>query len=388
MPSPAERSRLEWALRAVATGALAWLVIGAFLERTKPGGLPVNSADLPGALGDWTVSPPADTIGLPLAAGLDRATLDYLRALRANSSAVIWMNQGILPLMLEAEPLEDPAGGVMARVSAPRGSILSLSDSLGVLDSLSIDYLGEAVRIPAFSGAIEVSAGSTIARAATRARGPARSIVVLGMAGWESKFVIRALDERGWTVESRVGIAPRLATLRGKPFPLDTARHATVIALDSSAATFSREIRQFVRAGGGLVLGPGAEPYFARSPSEGSTVLQRDRGGALAAWRTGSGRVIRISEHETWRWRMAQEDTAVAGHRDWWSGLVSAVAYRSRGNAEPATPAPLAALVQELGPPGALPGNHAAIALWPYLLTVFLLVLFAEWLSRRLRGEA
>lgn len=389
MRLPADRSRLEWSLRVIAAVALAWLAIGAFLDRGKPGGLVIDSADLPGALQDWTTSPAADTMGLHLSAGLDRRTLDYLRALRASGSAVAWTNEGILPVMLEAEPLQDPAGGVVARIAGPANTAFSLSDSLGLLDSVRIDRLGATVRIPAFSGGIAVSSGSTVASAAPRAPVPERSIVVLGMAGWESKFTIRALEERGWTVESRIGIAPGLATLRGKPFPLDTAKHATVIALDSSAATYSREIQQFVRAGGGLVMGLAAAPYFARPPSaEVTTLVQRDRGVTLAAWRTGSGRVVRTDQQESWRWRMAQGETAVSDHREWWAGLVRAVAYRSGPVAEPGNPAPLASLVQELGPPGLLPGNRATLSSWPLLLAVFLVSLFAEWLSRRLRGAA
>jgi hypothetical protein len=389
MPLRADRAGFEWSLRALATVALAWLVIGAFLVRTTSSGQRIDSADVPDALQAWTTSPPADTMGLRLSGGLDRRTLDYLRALRANGSAVAWTNEGVLPVMLEAEPLQDPAGGVVARITGTEGTVLSLSDSLGVLDSLRIDRLGITVRIPAYSGGIAVSTGSTVASVAPRAPGPARSIVVLGMAGWESKFTGRALEERGWTVESRIGIAPGLSTLRGKPFPLDTARHATVIALDSSAASYTREIQQFVRSGGGLVVGPGAAPYFARSPSaEVTTVAQRDRGVTLAAWRTGSGRVIRTDQPESWRWRMALGETSVADHREWWAGLVGAVAYRSGAVAELANPAPLASLVQELGSPGPLPGNTVPTTLWPVLLVVFLVSLFAEWLSRRLRGEA
>ena len=389
MPLRADRAGFEWSLRAIATVALAWLVIGVFLVRDKSGGQWIDSADLPNALQAWTTNPPAETMGLHLSGGLDRRTLHYLRALRANGSVLTWTNEGILPVMLEAEPVQDPAGGVVARIAGNAGTVLSLSDSLGFLDSLRINRLGMTVRIPAYSGGIAVSAGSTVASVQPRAAGPARSIVVLGMAGWESKFTIRALEERGWTVESRIGIAPRLATVQGKPFPLDTARHATVIALDSSAASYTREIRQFVRAGGGLVVAPGAAPYFAPSSSAEVTALpQRNLGVTLAAWRTGSGRVIRTNQKESWRRRMAQGETAVAEHQDWWAGLVGVVAYRSAAGAEPANPAPLASLIQELGPPGQLSVNQAATTLWPVLLALFLVSLFAEWLSRRMRGAA
>ena len=389
MRSPADRPGLERLLRVIATLALAWLVVGTFLAPNKPGGRVISAGNLPGALDEWATNPPADTMGLRLTGALDRRTLDYLRALRAGGTSVAWSNEGILSLMVEVEPLEDPVGGAMTRIAAPAGATITLADSLGVLDSINTDGLGRTVRVPAFSGSVAVSAGSTLASAAARYPGPLRSIVVLGMAGWESKFTIRALEERGWKVESRIGIAPNLSTLRGRPLPLDTERHAAVIALDSSAAGFARDIQRFVRSGGGLILAPGASAYFARSPSaEVISRPRRDRDVRLVAWRTGSGRVIQSSQQESWRWRMGTEENAVAEHRDWWAGLVGAVAYRSGPDAEPANPAPLATLVQELGSPGALPGNHAAMMLWPYLLAVFLVSLFAEWLSRRLRGAA
>jgi hypothetical protein len=389
MPLRAERARLELILRAIATVALGWLVIGAFLRRGKADGQRIDSANLPGALREWTTVPPADTLGLRLAGGLDQRTRDYLQALRANGSSVAWANTGILPVMLEAEPLQDPAGGVVARIAGPSGTVLSLSDSLGVLDSVRIDRLGMAIRVPAFSGGITLSGGSTVASVAPRDSGPVRSIVVLGMAGWESKFAIRALEERGWKVESRIGIAPGLSTLRGKPLPLDTARHASVIALDSSAVGDTREIQQFVRSGGGLVLGGGAAAYLTRGPSaEVATLARPARGVTLAAWRSGSGRVIRTDQSESWRWRMLQGENAVADHREWWAGLVGAVAYRSGTPAERGEAAPLATLTEDLGPAGPLPGSKAAASLWPLALAVFLVSLFAEWLSRRLRGAA
>jgi hypothetical protein len=389
MPLPVERARLELGLRAFATVALGWLVAGAFLRHNMADGQRIDSGDLPRALREWTSAPPADTLGLRVSGGVDQPTRDYLRALRANGSSIAWTNEGILPIMLEAEPLQDPAGGVVARVAAPAGSVLSLSDSLGVLDSVHISRLGMSVRIPAFSGNIVLSAGATAASVAPRALRPDRFIVVLGMAGWESKFIVRALEERGWKVESRLGIAPGLSAIQGKPFPLDTARHATVIVLDSSAAGFAREIQQFVRAGGGLVIGAGAAEYIPRVPSpEVATVTRPARGVTLAAWRNGSGRVIRTDQLESWRWRMVQEENAVADHREWWAGLVGAVAYRPGASAGPGDPAPLATLIQELGPPGTLPGSDAATSLWPVALAVFLVSLFAEWLSRRLRGAA
>jgi hypothetical protein len=247
-----------------------------------------------------------------------------------------------------------------------------------------------------------------------------RSVVVLGMAGWESRFVVQALEERGWSVESRIALAPGRFTTRGRPFPLDTARQAAVIALDSSAVSFAAEIHRFVESGGGLVVGDYAGPFLQRTAPasvgalvrpaasrvsgpdfrerlsfrrlgplrEGAVGLERRRGEvSLAAWRVRAGRVVQAGYRDTWRWRMEGGDGGAAEHRTWWAGLVATVAYRSGAVLSgESNPAPLAALIQELGPPGALPEGAPPARLWPAFLAVFLTALLAEWTSRRLRG--
>jgi hypothetical protein len=249
-----------------------------------------------------------------------------------------------------------------------------------------------------------------------------KSVVVLGMAGWETKFTIRALEERGWIVESRVALAPRLATGLGQPFPLDTARHAAVIALDSSAGVYAGNLLQYVRSGGGLILGEAASAYLARlapagggdlirpafAPSgrpvsrqllgfrslprlrDGAAVLESRAGRvAVAAWRVGAGRVAQSGYRETWRWRMEGGETGLGDHRAWWAGLVATVAYRpSVADQSSMNPAPLASLIQELGPPSALPSGRHTRSLWPLALAALVISLFGEWLSRRLRGAA
>lgn len=422
MPSPADRAVVERSLRIIAAIALAWLVAGAFTERKKAGGEVVAPGSSLAALDRWAASPPADTLGLELVTAPSQVMRDYLRALRTSGTAIAWSNDGIPAIVIDAEVLLDPAGGTIVRVAADRGAAVAVSDSLGLLDSLPIDGIGATLRVPVFSGAVAATTGSTIA-STLPLPGPAdRSVVVLALAGWESKFTIRALEERGWRVESRIAIAPRLESVQGKPFPLDTARHAAVIALDSSAGKYAREIQEFVRSGGGLILGHAASPSLARlapasietlvrpatrrvdggdprgqlgfrtlgSMREGAIALET-RGGrtVLAARRVGSGRVLQSGYQDTWRWRMEGGDDAVAGHRAWWAGLVATVAHRSSsGNPQVGNPAPLATLIQDLGPPSPLPSDRHSRPLWPLALGILVLSLFAEWLSRRLRGAA
>ena len=419
---PADRRTLEWSLRIIAAAAMVWLVIGTFSTREKPRGIVVDAGDAAGAINSWIIDPPADTIGIRLDRSLDREIRDYLKALGSNGSAIAWVNEGVDPVMIDGEALQDPAGGAVIRVMTGDTTVITLSDSLGLLDSLRLGPSGMTVRLPVYSGALSVRAGTTLARVNPGATRAMKSVVVLGMAGWESKFTVRALEERGWSVESRIGIAPRLATVQGQPLPLDTARHAAVIALDSSAAPYAGAILRFVRDGGGLVLGEaataslrGAAPAGlaslvrpARARIDGNDFLnqlafrplaplregavgleERNDRLTVAAWRSGAGRVIQIGYRDTWRWRLEGTGNAVADHRSWWAGLVAAVASRPlevtvRGS----DPAPVASFIQEFGPPTSLPSTQSALVVWPVLLTVFLLSVFAEWLSRRLRGMA
>jgi hypothetical protein len=247
----------------------------------------------------------------------------------------------------------------------------------------------------------------------------ARRVVVLGAAGWETKFVAAALAERGWSVDARFVVAPGLAVTQGRPFPLDTARHAAVILLDSTATTEVSAVLRFLRSGGGLILGPGVanlaafrgiraggrgESVWSAASGElvardqlmlqeiaplvaGASALER-RGShtAVAVRRIGAGRLAQVGYAETWRWRMAGGPEGLAGHRDWWSALVATVAYG--GGAEGAAvgnAAPRAALFAALGDPSA-PETQRERGLFPVVLLLIALALFGEWTSRRLRG--
>lgn len=98
---------------------------------------------------------------------------------------------------------------------------------------------------------------------------------------------------------------------------------------------------------------------------------------------------------ETWRWRMAGGDEAVAAHREWWSRLVAAIAYAPlvrRSGTSDATldEAPLASLIDALGPASAydtrlVPHNDGGLVT-RVLFGLIVASLVLEWTSRRLRG--
>ncbi len=310
-------------------------------------------------------------------------------------------------------------------VAAPSGSTVHLADSLGVVDSARVTAGGVAFALPAWTGPVGVRAGDAGATAArAHAREP-RRVVVLGRAGWEARFVATALEERGWDTEVRLGVAPGIAVTQGRPLPLDTARHAAVLVLDTLEARDAVAVVRFVAAGGGAVLGPGtaagalaalaparedprvvpahraiaddARPRLARRPlrpGPDAVALEREAGTVVAAARRGGpGRVVQVSYEETWRWRLGGGDGAADAHRDWWADVVAAAARVPMAEGPPAAahdPAPVAALTAALGPAR---GSAARGTGGPdprrYVGALALLAfgcLIAEWTSRRLRG--
>ncbi|MDQ6830924.1 MAG: hypothetical protein M3081_18830, partial [Gemmatimonadota bacterium] len=134
--------------------------------------------------------------------------------------------------------------------------------------------------------------------------------------------------------------------------------------------------------------------FWALVPKRASAVPLEARDGhiAVAAQREGAGRVVQIGYEDTWRWRMSGDESAPAAHRAWWSALVSSAAYRAAiAIAAPsADAAPLAHLVAALGPPSALPNESKAPAnpgIRAWLIVAAVMLLLAEWASRRMRGE-
>jgi hypothetical protein len=333
-----------------------------------------------------------------------------------------------MPLAIEIDPVADPAGGERILVAAPEG-LVQLGDSLGILDSAKARGGGAGFETGSLRGPIELMVSGQRAEAVPRDSIAARRITVLGRPTWETKFVIAALEERGWEVDARIPLTPDTAVIQGMPSRLDTAGTAVVVALDDAAGGEAGRIRRFVEQGGGLVLGAEAAklPAFAglraggvgarvaaaglEPPAEnprrglalvpvarldplGIALEKRGSSIALAARRVGLGRVVQLGYEDTWRWRMAGAEGSVEAHRRWWAGLVGAVAYRAtiRGVA-PVSPhdAPLARTVARLGPadpnrPSAPASRRDRGSLSWLLFGLAVASLVAEWGSRRWRG--
>lgn len=354
---------------------------------------------------------------------------DSLRALTRSRRAIAWRGD-VAPLALSAEPTREPGDRWRVTAVAARASLLA--DALGPVDSLDAGGGSITTRTPREGWRLSLAAHDAGSRVTARA--PLGRVLVLGHAGWEAKFTIAALEEEGWGVDARLLIGPR--DVGQGDARLRRARHAAVVVLDTLAAD-AAGVAAFVRDGGGAVLVGDAAAWGApalraivpaastrRVPAESREMVghepthalalvalerlaadalpleRREEFVAVAARRVRAGRVIQVGYQELWRWRMQGEDSAVRDHRLWWSRLVGAAAAADRAAPAPAATdrasleapsgAPLAELVQALGPAvGATsPSREAPAPLPAWLGAVILALLLAEWASRRARGAA
>src|SRR5207248_7289969 len=103
-------------------------------------------------------------------------------------------------------------GGVRVDVAAPPHSTVAVGegerDTLGTADTAHVVGVGASVVEPAASDALVARTAGATATVASPPPVRLGSVVVLGRAGWEAKFVAAALEERGWSVRLRVSGAP------------------------------------------------------------------------------------------------------------------------------------------------------------------------------------
>ncbi|MEP6765417.1 MAG: hypothetical protein ABJB66_13960, partial [Gemmatimonadaceae bacterium] len=344
---------------------------------------------------------------------------------------------------VEATAMIDPKGGVALRAAAPAGTVLEFRDSLGLIDSVHARAGGGAVTVGRVAGSVLALANGVRAQTAAPPPVTIRRILLIGEAGWESKFTMAALEERGWAVDARYTLGRNVAVTQGDPEVPDTSRYAAIVALDSTALSQVSAIRKYVQNGGGLLIAgaattlrefgdllpgkagaqqagvPGAlgtdTPQQAFSwrpitPDSNALVIARSTRGksgsnsaTIVARRYGAGRVVESAYSDVWEWRMAGPDGSVDAHRQWWSALVAMVAYApeaviaseqiSASDVEdlPGNAAPYADMMARFGKSAAVPtllqSNAAPGRFWEGLLMILALVaLLTEWASRRLRG--
>ena len=419
--------RLERILRIVAILALAaW--VATLLRPSASKREVATEASLQQALTHWTRSDRVDSVHVQLDTVPDPTSIAWLTALRGAGVHVSWAASAIPAIGVETYPVPEPAGGTIVLASAPPGAPSILSDELGPLATLPSAAHARASRVGIVEGSLALTSGGQAARAGVAMGSAPGRVFVSGAAGWETKFVIAALEERGWRVDARLAVLPGQDVRQGPRAPLDTARYAAVLLLDSAAAESAAGVERFVRDGGGLLLAgsanaaPRIAPLVAWRPREREAAplgtspmdsawrglsrvpfdtlpdrqalpLERRNGQLLiAARRYHAGRVIGVGYDQTWRWRMMGGDSGLAQHGAWWSRLVGSVAGRPYSMSQRLTTsaAPLVALHAALGgpstaarpTPSAVPPNVLAHA----LASLVLATLLAEWLLRRSRG--
>lgn len=415
----------EILLRAVVIGLLAWYLVQVIRARRHGPEEGASSASLRESLARWSTVASPERVHVALdhpPAGMER---DWLAALPAAGTAVVWSGPSLLPTAIAVEPRTDPAGGVDVSVAAPESAMVVLSDTLGVLDSARATAAGVHAIVPKPRATTDAVVGPVMARAARHDSLSLKRLLVIGQASWETKFAVAALEERGWKVDAHIVVSPKSDVRQGEIATIDTARYSAVLAVDTTAGRYGKRIVRFVRQGGGLVLwapaararslapiAPGGAGKLIEDEGEAprdsaprdfldlvpieslaSDAIVLERRGAnvsIAARRVGQGRVIETGYSNSWRWRMAGGDDAPDRHRDWIAGLVASVAYAGRTSiaAPPTDVAPLASLIERLGPPASAwekPGpDQGLIARWVF--GVLCAALFLEWASRRLRG--
>ena len=427
MRSRADARRLgETLLRGFLVGTLA---VALWRSLHQPSATPVARAtavrDLPAMLRAASSDARVSSLDVRVDSLPGVPERDWLAALRGAGVMVRW--QGTPPsIALEVDRSREPDSRVRLLLAADSGAAFAVTDSAGVVDSLRVLDGGATLESHAVVGRASAARGRWRVSAVVPPAPTPRAVLVLGRAGWESKFVAAALQEAGWTVRARIPAAPGVIVTDPALLPIDSSRYAAVVALDSTAADLAPALARFVAQGGGLVLA-GETPALgslralapatttARLPGrillDGDSVTRADlpmrpldairpdavrlegsaAGPMVAARRAGLGRVLTVGYDESWRWRMLGGASGLAAHRAWWSRVVGLVAPEGQLASAAAAPdaAPTAALFAALGPPTPAAASPTSPGRGPLPLVMLLAVvalLLAETASRRFRG--
>ena len=416
---------LERAVRGLAFAILAWLVWSATRPASRARSVQASIGNVPRHATEWARDAGLASMDVEMDATPEPRDLNMLAALARAGTAVTW-NGAVAPLGVTAERVPDPMSSTRVSLAGAPGAWLHVSDRLGALDSVKPNRDNAQLLIEEAEPPIRATSGGFSAVAASGDSLILRPVLVIGGAGWESKFVVAALEERGWHVATQIAVAPGARVGQGSAALIDTARYAAIVVLDTSGASWAQAIGRYVHAGGGLVLaGRSASiPAFAslapatlgahraarpalvadsvtpRALAHWALATPRNDAAALARFGSelavaarvvGAGRVAQTGSEETWRWRMEGAEGSASAHREWWSRLVAAVAYApsvSLATHPPMISAPRAQIIDALGEPRRLSrvASRFDPLHSPIVITVLLALLLAEWASRRLRG--
>ena len=318
------------------------------------------------------------------------AELDALEAAAQRAPILAALPATVPAVSLDA-PLHSRAGRAAAipfriRATPRREVTVRLADASGALDSVRLrtDDGGRAAgafRVrPARPGwrewSVEAEGRRATAGAWVDTASAPRVLVRAGLPGWESRFVVRALEESGARVDVRFDLGRGMAVGQGGGDAITPARLATadaVLVLGGAplGANEAALLAAWAAGGGGVLLagdraGAGGlgtvRGGTTEAPVDASTIrwtapaelatLHTDRirltavpfaatgaatvlaasspqGGLLALRPLGRGRAASLAITDTWRWRM--EGGRVEEHREFWRGLVDWLASAPRG---------------------------------------------------------
>ncbi|HEY0151566.1 MAG TPA: hypothetical protein VGB92_06190 [Longimicrobium sp.] len=335
------------------------------------------STDAPPLLVRESVRPPSAAELDALAAAAERAPL--LAALPED-----------VPTVAADAPVNPRAGRAAAipfRIrAAPRAEVIvRLSDAGGALDSVRLrtDNGGRAagafrvrpVRAGWREWTVQAADRTTAIGAWVDTASAPRVLVRAGLPGWESRFIVRALEESGARVDVRFDLGRGLGVGQGGGDAITPARLAAtdaVLVLDRAPLSGGEAalLASYAARGGGVLLagdrsgaaafgivrgGSTVAPLDASSirwtaPAElaplptdrirvtaaafvgagAATVLaaSTSQGGLLALRPLGRGRAASLAVTDTWRWRM--EGGRMDEHREFWRGLVDWLASAPR----------------------------------------------------------
>ncbi len=390
-------------LRACVLAALAGALLAPEPRPAAPGAarvvrLQADSPILPDSLLAGT--PPALVVRQSDRAP-DAAELDALAAAASRAPLLVRLPDRAVSVEVDApqRPAAGRAAAIPFRVRAPdRDSVLvRLGDAAGVLDSVRVapgpdGAVTGAFRVrpprPGWREWTVETAGRGARTGAWVAPGAApRVLVAAGAPSWESRFVVRALEESGATVALSQPLGRGLAVRQGEGgIPSDAAalaRFDAVLVLegaDPGVAQRAALADYASRLGGGVLFvgGGGAGPLRVADGSGAAGEVAGDRvrwtlpaelaalpgarvrsaaapvgrpvpgavagasapGGTLLALRpAGRGRAAALGLTETWRWRM--EAGRVAEHREFWRSLVDWLAAAPRDSVAVEVPEPV-----------------------------------------------
>src|SRR5258706_5555587 len=260
------RVRSGQMLRGIVTVVLAVMLWQSLHERSVSGGRAVSARGIGRAtLSNWSSFPKAPGgIHVQLDSVPSKIEQAWLGALAGAGSSVTW--SGDLPsVMIDAQPVASPTGGTKVLVAAPSGSSVVVSDEVGVIDSLRSRDGGASVTLNSIADGLTVRAKTSVAATSTLDSVVLHKILVIGEAGWESKFVVAALEEEGWKVDALIRVAPGVDVTQGSA-AIDTSPDSAIVALDAGASPYVNRIIEYARNGGGVILGPGAASLDAMAP--------------------------------------------------------------------------------------------------------------------------